>query len=669
MLLLALVTAAATAQNHHYWIVLRNKDFSPSLQNNSQLFGITERALKRRAKSLSPDRLIDGLDYPISESVLSQIKQTGVKIRTVSRWLNAVSVEASPPQIQILQSLPMVSRLEPVMQLQRSQPLPSSVSPPSLAKSSSVQGLDYGPSATQLTNMKVVDLHAIGVNGTGVLIGMLDDGFNNYRTHTALKNIQVIATHDFIHNIEDVSIQPWELTTSPDQGNHGAGTLSAIGGFDNGHMIGAAFGASFILAKTEMDSSGNLVDFNSEEDTYVAALEWAERLGADITSSSLGYKEFEDSLFAPLPYYTTSDMNGRTTKVARAAVIAARKGVLVVTAMGNEGTMPMGLHKDSTLVSPADADSIISVGMTSSDGELAVNSGTGPTADGRIKPEVVVQGLGVYWANGTTTTGYLSANGTSCATPLVAGAAALILSAHPELTNMQVRDALMKTTVQRNDGTPETSVYPNNYYGYGFVNALSAALFAGPVFSNVPTVTARDSQLIVSTFIVSRTGIIKDSAFYYYRINGGTYNRVPLRTTATPNQYECTIPRFSDSISVNGYFSFNDSLGNNYSSQQAPKPPTTKPSLYTLFQNYPNPFNNETIISFDSPTEEEIEVTVFNILGQRMKKIFQGRTQIGITTLRWNGTNDFGTRAATGVYIVRMKTPTTVVSKKMLYLK
>jgi len=668
MLLLALVTATATAQNHHYWIVLRDKDFSPSLQNNSQLFGITERALKRRAKSLSPDRLIDGLDCPISESVLSQIKQTGVKIRTVSRWINAVSVEASPPQLQILHSLPMVSRLEPVMQLQRSQPLPSSVSPPSLAKSSSVQGLDYGPSATQLTNMKVVDLHAIGVNGTGVLIGMLDDGFNNYRTHTALKNIKVIATHDFIHNIDDVSIQPWEYTTSPDQGNHGAGTLSAIGGYDNGHMIGAAFGASFLLAKTEMDSSGNNFDFFSEEDTYVAALEWAERLGADITSSSLGYKEFwltDTTTWA----YATSDMNGRTTKVARAALIAARKGVLVVTAMGNEGSMPMGLHKDSTLISPADADSIISVGMTSSDGELAVNSGTGPTADGRIKPEVVVQGLGIYWANGTTTTGYLSANGTSCATPLVAGAAALILSAHPELTNMQVRDALMKTTVQRNDGTPETSVYPNNYYGYGFVNADSAALFAGPVFSNVPTVTARDSQLIVSTFIVSRTGIIKDSAFYYYRINGGTYNRVPLRTTAIPNQYECTIPRFSDSISVNGYFSFNDSLGNNYSSPQAPKPPTTKPSLYTLFQNYPNPFNNETIISFDSPIEEEIEVTVFNILGQRMKKIFQGRTQIGITTLRWNGTTDFGTRAATGVYIVRMKTPTTVVSKKMLYLK
>ena len=330
MLLLALVLTEATAQTQHYWIVFRNKDVSSSLQKKSNLLGITERSLKRRAKSLPPDRLIDEFDFPISEFALNQIKQTGVKIRIVSRWLNAVSVEASPQQLQLLNALPSVSQSEPVVRFRHSSPAPSPAPP--LMKSSGIQGLDYGLSVTQLTNMKVVDLHAIGVNGTGVLIGMLDDGFNNYRTHAALKNIHVIAAHDFIHNIDDVSIQPWEHTTSPDQGNHGAGTLSAIGGFDKGHLIGAAFGASFLLAKTEMDSSGSAVDFNSEEDTYVAGLEWAERLGADITSSSLGYKEFLST-----PTYSTSDMNGRTTKVARAALIAARKGVLVVTAMGNEG--------------------------------------------------------------------------------------------------------------------------------------------------------------------------------------------------------------------------------------------------------------------------------------------------------------------------------------------
>jgi subtilisin family serine protease len=681
MLLLALVVSDTTAQIHHYWIMFRNKNASSSFENNSQSLGITERALKRRAKSLPPDRLIDDLDFPISEAVLSQIRQTGVKIRTVSRWLNAVSVEASTKQLQILNALPIVSQSEPVVQFQRPLPLPLSMLPPSLVKSSGVQGLNYGPSATQLTNMKAVDLHAIGVNGTGVLIGMLDDGFNNYRTHTALKNIKVIATHDFIHNIDDVSIQPWEYTTSPGQGDHGAGTLSALGGFDNGHMIGAAFGASFILAKTEMDSSGNGADFNSEEDTYVAGLEWAERLGADITSSSLGYKQFEDSLFAPLPYYTTSDMNGRTTKVAVAAVIAARKGVLVVTAMGNDGSISgkgnQSQRANTTLDSPADADSIVSVGATSSDGELAVFSGCGPTADGRLKPEIVAQGMGVYWADGSTTTDYTIVSGTSCSTPLVAGAAALILSAHPQLTNMQVRDALMKTTVQRKDGTSETAVYPNNYYGNGFVDAYSAALSLGPVFSNAPVVTLLDSQLIVSTFVVSKSRILIDSLFLYYSLDGSAFNRVHLQSTSTQNEHSVIISFPSNADSVFGYFSVYDSSGLNYrypptnTFRYPIKQNTTQPQKYAVLQNYPNPFSftSGTILKFESPDEGEVEVAIFNILGQRVKTIFHGPALLGTNLISYDGTDGSGRHIASGVYFARLKSQNSIRSIKMLYLK
>jgi len=641
---------------------------SSALQNNSQSLGITERALKRRAKSLPPDRLIDELDVPISESAVVQIRQTGAKIRTVSRWLNAVSVEASIQQLQRVNALPIVSHCEPVVQFKRPHPLQSSALPPSLAKSSIVQVLDYGPSVTQLTNMKVVDLHAIGVNGTDVLIGMLDDGFNNYRTHAALKNIQVVAAHDFIHNIDDVSIQPWENTTSPDQGNHGAGTLSAAGGFDNGHMIGAAFGASFLLAKTEMDSSGGIADFNSEEDTYVAGLEWAERLGADITSSSLGYKLFEDSQFTPFPYYTTGDMNGKTTKVAQAAVIAARKGVLVVTAMGNDGYISgkgnLLQRADTTLISPADADSIVSVGAASSDGELAAFSGCGPTADGRIKPEVVAQGMGIYWANGTTTTGYESVSGTSCSTPLVAGAAALILSAHPQLTNMQIRDALMRTTVQRKDGTSETAAYPNNYYGSGFVNAYDAALSWGPVFSNKPQIVKTNNGYSITTMLVSQYPLYQDSIFYYYRYDDtSSYSRALLVSTSNPHEYSTLVPLSLSNTLPRGYFSAREEKPLNVI------PPYNVPLQYTLYQNYPNPFNGRTTISFHSPKVEEVEVTVFNILGQQVKTIFRGRTQIGITTIRWNGTTEYGTLATTGVYIVRLKTQTTMISNKMIYLK
>ena len=675
MILFAFVTEALPAQSPHYWILLHKKDSSPSLQKNSQSLGITERALKRRAKSLPPDRLIDELDIPISESALARIRQTGVKIRTVSRWLNAVSVEASTEQLQRINALPIVSHCEPVVQFKRPHLLPSSILPLSLVKSA-VQGLNYGPSITQLTNIKVVDLHAIGVNGTGVLIGMLDDGFNNYRTHAALKNIKVIAAHDFIHNIDDVSLQPWESTTSPDQGNHGAGTLSAIGGFDDGHMIGAAFGASFLLAKTEMDSSGGIADFNSEEDTYVAGLEWAERLGADITSSSLGYKQFLST-----PTYTTSDMNGRTTKVALAAVIAARKGVLVVTAMGNDGYISgkgnLLQRADTTLISPADADSIVSVGAASSDGELAVFSGCGPTADGRIKPEVVAQGMGIYWADGTTTTGYEIVSGTSCSTPLVAGAAALILSVHPQLTNMQVRDALMRTTIQRKDGTSETAVYPNNYYGNGFVDAYAAALSIGPVFSNAPVVTVLDSQLIVSTFIVSKSGIFNDSVFLYYRMDESAFRRVRVQPTTAPGEYKAIISISANVQLVIGYFSVFDSTGlvSRYPSldtlQFLRRQNPTLPQNYTLLQNYPNPFSSAlgTMLKFDSPSEDIVEVAIVNILGQRVKTIFHGPALPGINYLSYDGTDANGRPIASGVYFARLKTQNSIRSIKILCIK
>ena len=476
IILLAELTNAQFSYPQRTWVFFRNKSAFTLQLNNSTALGISERALKRRAKSLSPDRLIDELDLPVSVEAIGQIKQTGAKIRTISRWFNAVSVEATLQQLQALSSLPVVSKSEPVVRLKRLQPLSWPItSTVLLGKTSGSMGLDYGSSLTQLTKMRAVNLHALGVNGTSVLICMIDDGFNNFRTHAALKNTIVLADSDFIHNISDVNRQPWEGAM---QGNHGTGTLSLIGGFDNGQMIGAAYGASFLLAKTEMDSSGIAIDFHSEEDTYVAALEWAERLGADITSSSLGYKEFTAS-----PFYTYADLNGKTTKVAQAAVIAARKGVIVVTAMGNSGYSigmegSLLLFQDSTLVSPADADSIISVGSTSSDGELAVDSGTGPTADGRVKPEVVAQGMGIYWADGNSLNDYVSnVSGTSCATPLVAGAAALVLSTHPELTNMQVRQALLNTATPSTFVTSQNATYPNNYYGYGFVDAFEAALY------------------------------------------------------------------------------------------------------------------------------------------------------------------------------------------------
>lgn len=651
--------------SQHIWLFIREKEKIDLQKVGANNIGISERALKRRAKALPAENLIDELDIPVSQNIINSIKSTGAKIRTISRWFNAVSVEATSKQIQRLQSIPEVVSLKPVVKICYPRiPKQAEESIKPLFKST---GLSYGNSFTQLNNMKVIDLHNLGVTGYNVLIGVLDDGFNNFRVHPALKNMEVVADSDFIHNISDVNRQPWE---DPVQGNHGAGVLSAIGGFDDGKMIGAAYGASFMLAKTEMDSSGSK-DFHSEEDTYVAALEWMEREGADITSSSLGYKEFWGTS------YTTSDMNGRTTLVAQGAVIAARKGVLVVTAMGNDGKLVGGLHKDSTLVSPADADSIIAVGASYSSKNLVYFSGCGPTADGRIKPEVVAQGVNVYWSDGNM--GYEYANGTSCSTPLVAGAAALVLSAHPYLNNMQVREALLNTAIQVKDGTTQTQTYPNNYYGYGFVNALEAALYHGPVFSNRVFVNVQDTVYRVYVFIRQKSSNPLDSVYLYYkRSSEALYTKIELQHTGDYEYYTLLDLTELDSTSI-GFVSARADDGLTYCLPYD----TTQPQLllqwiknetniipltYRLYQNYPNPFNGFTNIMIDVPRPSKVELTVFNILGQKIRTIFSGIVS-HTSTYQWDGSNSKGQRVSSGIYFIVFKTPTGVISKKMLYLK
>jgi len=200
-----------------------------------------------------------------------------------------------------------------------------------------------------------------------------------------------------------------------------------------------------------------------EEDYWVAGLEWAENNGADIVSSSLGYLEFDDG--SSHPY---ASLDGNTIITSRAANIASEMGVLVVNSMGNSGPAP------KTINSPADSFGVLAVGAVNSFGMLASFSSRGPSADGRIKPDVVARGVSSYLATGRSTSSYGRANGTSFSAPLVAGVAALLLEANPEWTPTQLMDALRKTASK--------SAKPDNKFGYGIVNAVNAVAY-------IPTVT------------------------------------------------------------------------------------------------------------------------------------------------------------------------------------
>jgi hypothetical protein len=232
-------------------------------------------------------------------------------------------------------------------------------------------------------------------------------------------------------------------------------------------LVGPAYNAGFILAKTEY----NPTETHVEEDNWVAAAQWADSIGADVITSSLGYSDF-DPPGTGGGDYTKQNMDGRTSIVTLGAVFAHRHGILVCNAMGNEGSLGA-----TSITCPADADSIVSVGAVDPSNVIAGFSSRGPTWDGRIKPEVVAQGVGVYWAVAGAPTSTSQASGTSLSTPLLGGSATLVREAHPEWTNYQVRTALMTTA--------DRAGAPDNNYGWGRIDvraAIYTSALGGPVY-------------------------------------------------------------------------------------------------------------------------------------------------------------------------------------------
>ena len=696
MLLLSGIAIGRSSSLQRTWVFFCDKGTANFPSVHPAFLGISDRAIKRRAKVIPPDRLVDQLDIPVAQEYLDQLRTLGVSIHSISRWLNAVSIEATPSQLSLLTIQPFVSSLQQVMVQKFSRP--ETYRELHQLQKVQVDGIDYGLSRTQHTRSKVVDVHALGIYGAGVLLGMIDDGFNYHYAHAALKNLPVVAEYDFVQRDSNTSIAPEEYFT---QGNHGEATLSIAAGFQNGDLIGAAYGVSVLLAKTEIDS----VEIVQEEDNYVEALEWMERLGVDIVSSSLGYDDVD-----PAGMYNSGDIvyqmkNGRAGKTSFAGLIAARKGVLLVTAMGNEGwaktdtviqrndngtvSQIVWERKSGTgsLLTPADADSIVSVGATDSTGVLTQFSSTGPTADGRIKPEVVNQGDAVYFAYGSETGISLGA-GTSFSTPLTAGAAALILSAHPDLTPMQLREALMNTAQQDIvDSRIGSLSYPNNYYGRGYVNALEAVEYWGLVFSNCPTVTVNDTAYVISLKIASKTSLTTDSLFLYYKkASAEIYQRVALTATGIADEYAVSIEKSEINSTSRGYFSARDNSGmtrkNPYDGPHetfrfiptgvvtniASQKPIDIPSKYYL-NSFPNPFNPSTTLLVEVPRNEDAEIAVFNVLGQLIKTIFRGVLHSGSQQFRWDGVNERGISVAAGMYIVRLKTNSKVLSQKLILLK
>ena len=185
-----------------------------------------------------------------------------------------------------------------------------------------------------------------------------------------------------------------------------------------------------------------------EEYYWAAAAEYADSLGVDMIHTSLGYNDFDDKVSS----HKYKDMNGDVAPVSVAADIASAKGILVVTSAGNEGNDAW-----KYVSAPADADSVLSVGAVKADKDYAYFSSRGPSADGRIKPEVVAQGSWAYVQGSSGSVTF--ASGTSFSGPIMAGAVASLWQANLEFSNMEIIEAVIKSCDEYDN--------PNTFTGFG----------------------------------------------------------------------------------------------------------------------------------------------------------------------------------------------------------
>ena len=461
-------------ENQPYWVFFHDKEVADQASFNPaehEFPHLSQRALDRR----SLRGTITGPTYqdlPVPAIYIDEILGADVKVRTVSRWLNAVSVQASSDYIEQLDGNTIVKKTKRIHKVSK-----RVIKRNTRDDEVYLTDADYGESYDQNEQINAVAAHELGFTGTDIWLLMLDTGY--YTDHNVFQQERIVAEYDFVQGDSTTSNQDGDPVN---QHNHGTACASAAGGFVDGELRGTAYECKFLLAKTEMLNE----EIEAEEDLFVAALEWGEALGADVVSSSLGY----------LDWYTyEDDLDGQTAITTRGIDYASSLGMVCVTAAGNEGNT--GWYH---IIAPADADSVISVGAVDAFNVTPSFSSHGPTADGRIKPEVLARGVATFLAGTDSTTEYISGSGTSFAAPLVAGACALLLEAHPNWTPMMVREALMMTA----DGNTS----PDNTRGFGLIDVMAALDYD---FGVVAGDVSGDDELNISDAVLLLEWVLSDA--------------------------------------------------------------------------------------------------------------------------------------------------------------
>lgn len=430
-----------------YYIQFTDKNNSPYSISNPQEF-LTQRALNRRA---AQGIAIVENDIPVNVSYLQGVAGTGANLLFQTRWFNGVTIETTNTSvIEAILALPYVAYSLKMVEKPNSkkkeffenESLGGLINPEDFKSLREGTELDYGTAFLQIDQINGIPLHNNGYTGGGVVIAVLDGGFDGAQVHPVFDSLwadnRVLGTKDFVHVNGDV------FTES----QHGKMVLSDMAAYAPGNMIGTAPLASYWLLRSEDVNSENLI----EEYNWVSAAEFADSVGADVINSSLSYVDYDTVGGIPDWTHAYEDMNGITCVATIGADIAVSKGIFVCNSAGNSGN-----DSFPWIGAPADGFDVFAVGALKDNGQRASFSSIGPTADGRIKPDIMALGQNATIAVGND--GVASGSGTSFASPIFAGMVACLWQANPSMKVQQVQAAILESS--SNAGSP------NNDIGWG----------------------------------------------------------------------------------------------------------------------------------------------------------------------------------------------------------
>lgn len=476
VVLICVFFVTASAQQNRYMVFFKDKTGVPFSASQPDQF-LSQKSIERRLRQGID---IISQDLPVSMAYVQGLRDVGAEPSFKTRWLNGVLVVCDPTVLQAIENLEYVERIEFVA--------PPSGLPGGGRKSFNLRKKNNSlgsETENQLRMIGIDRMHEGDYKGEGVIIAILDSGFPGVNIHSAFQHIfsenrfNASASFDFVHNTRDVFHFD----------DHGTQVLSVISAIVPDAYTGGAYEANFQLYVTEDVPT----EYRIEEYNWLFAAERADSAGVDIISSSLGYYDFDD----PSMNYTLAQMDGKTAVVTKAAQSAADRGILVIVSAGNEGNIPSW----RIVTAPADAVDVLAVGSVNSALQKSSSSSIGPSADNRIKPDLMALGVGVKVVNdgGQITT----ASGTSLSTPLITSLAAGVLQRYPDLSNKEIIELLRKTASQASR--------PDNLLGYGIPNFLAIVnyqertpqtnlfeIFPNPLIDDTLTVSPLNPNLLES---------------------------------------------------------------------------------------------------------------------------------------------------------------------------